>query len=36
MNNNKIYEKLKMRIAISKINEEDIVMEKKTKKMLKK
>ena len=29
MDNNKIYERLKMRIAISEINEEDIVMEKR-------
>ena len=35
MDNNKIYEKLKMRIAISKINEEDIVMEKKKLNILK-
>ena len=35
MDNNKIYERLKMRIAISKINEEDIVMEKKKSNILK-
>ena len=35
MDDNKIYERLKMRIAISKINEEDIVMEKKKTNILK-
>ena len=27
MNNNRIFEKVKMKIAISSVNEEDIVME---------
>lgn len=35
MDNNKIYERLKMRIAISNINKEDIVMEKKKSNILK-
>lgn len=35
MDNKKIYDRLKMRIAISKINEEDIVMEKKRLNILK-
>lgn len=35
MDNNKIYEKLRMRVAISKVNEEDIVMEKKKLNILK-
>lgn len=35
MDNNKIYERLKMRIAISNIKKEDIVMEKKKSNILK-
>ena len=35
MNNNKVYERLRMRVAISKVNEEDIVMEKKKSNLLK-
>ena len=35
MNNDKIFEKVKMKIAISNVKEEDIVMENKTKGILK-
>ena len=35
MNNNEIYERLKLRVAISKSNEEDIVMDKKKSNILK-
>ena len=35
MNNNKVYERLRMRVTISKVNEEDIVMEKKKSNLLK-